>query len=510
MALTPEKALEGFNTLLDRIMVYRTALVSMYWDNTAGISPGGVRTRAKAIAALSVEIFKMRVGDEMKGYLDVLDAHKSGLDELNAAKHRIMRKEYYDSANIPPELIHEVSAFRVESEDVWKKAKNADDFGMFAPYLKRGIGYAERLAKLRAPEIAAEKGVYNALLDGYEPGMNTDALDGFFGTLRQRIIPLLKRVTESGKVIDRSFVLNPVSIDKQREIARVLSEIVGYDLHHGNISETEHPCCMSVSKYDVRIFTHYHENDFLSSVYGVLHECGHAIYDQGSSGEIAETVLDGGRYMSIHESQSRFYENMIGRSEEFWNCALPKIKHLLGGAYKDVTPRMMYEAANTAVPGLIRVEADELTYALHVMVRYEIEKEIFTLGAENVDVMSLPQMWNDKYQEYLGLTPPDYKTGVLQDVHWSGVMFGYFPSYALGSAYAAHMLHYMKEEMDVNAEIGRGNIAPVTAWLNEHIHRHGSVYEPVELFARIKGEKMNADYLADYLEEKYAKLYSLN
>jgi carboxypeptidase Taq len=508
-----EKTVSDFNAYLNKIMALSVAIGSLHWDNAAGISKGGLRTRGRAIAMLSEEVFKMRVGPEMKAFLDALDEQAESLDKITKAKHRIMRRIYYENENVPSELVREYSEFRVQSEEIWKQAKNADDFAVFAPYLKRGIAYAARFAELRFPEIVKESGIYNAKLYGYEPGLTTDVLDEFFGKLRTRIVPLLKRVTESKKVIDRSFADNPISVENQKKIAEILSNIVGYDLERGNISETEHPCCMGLSKYDIRIFTHYYENDFLSSVFAVLHECGHAIYEQGSADEIAETILDSGASMSIHESQSRFYENIIGRSEEFWRFALPKVKDLMGEGCKDVTPRMMYEAVNLAKPGLIRIEADELTYALHVMVRYELEKELFAAvqagGAESVDVMSLPALWNKKYEEYLGLTPPDNKTGILQDVHWSAGLFAYFPSYALGNAYGAHMLHYMKKEIDVYAEIERGNIAVLTEWLNRHIHTHGSVYEPLDLFRNIAGEDMNADYLVEYLEGKYTELYEL-
>jgi carboxypeptidase Taq len=504
------QTVDAFNAYLDKMQACRTGSAMLYWDNRTTGNKGGLRTRAKAQSILEEECFRLSVAPEMKAFLDALDAHEGELDEITAAKRRLAGKQYRDGVNVPPELVREFSEQVIQAEEVWEHAKSQNDFASFAPFLKRNIELTETIARLKKPALAGENGVYNSLLDDYEAGLTTDALDVFFAKLRARIVPLLKRVTASQKAPDRAFLKTPVPIEKQRALSYVLAELAGYDLTRGEIRETEHPFSLSFSKYDSRVTTHYYEKDFLSSAFSVLHECGHSIYEQGKGDDIAETLLDDGVSMAIHESQSRFYENIIGRSEAFWRFALPRIKPILGGAFEDVTPRQMYEAANAVRPSLIRIEADELTYALHIMVRYELEKELFRRGAASVDVMALPELWNAKYQEYLGITPPDDRQGILQDVHWAGAMFGYFPSYAQGSAYGAQMLAYMQREFDVYAEVEAGRLARITAWLNRHIHRYGSLYEPADLFRKIAGEDLNADYFADYLEKKYTALYELN
>jgi len=237
-----------------------------------------------------------------------------------------------------------------------------------------------------------------------------------------------------------------------------------------------------------------------------MHECGHAIYEQNMGDDIAESTVASGVSSGIHESQSRFYENIIGRSEAFWEYITPGLKKYLPQSFKDITPRQFFEAANEAKPSLIRVEADELTYSLHCLIRYEIERMIFM---DDACVNDLPAIWNAKYEEYLGVTPPDDANGVLQDVHWSGGMFGYFPTYSIGSAYAAQFLAYIKKEMDVDALIKAGDFAAIAGWLKEKIHRHGSVYSPKDLVEKIAGEGLNADYYIEYLNDKFKTLYEI-
>ncbi|MBQ6582485.1 MAG: carboxypeptidase M32, partial [Mogibacterium sp.] len=279
------------------------------------------------------------------------------------------------------------------------------------------------------------------------------------------------------------------------------------DLGHVGLSTTEHPFTTSLGSHlDERITTHYHEDDFVCSMYSVIHEDGHALYDTGSADEFAYTVLDGGVSMSIHESQSRFYENILGRSKAFCAWLFPMLRKFFPEQMEGRTAEEFYHAVNKVTPSLIRTEADEVTYCLHIMVRYELEKRII---AGELEVRDLPAEWNRLYQEYLGIEVPDDKHGVLQDSHWSGGLIGYFPSYALGSAYGAQFLAKMKETVDVDACLAEGDFAPIDAWNREHIWKHGSLYTPAELLERVYGEKFDPSYYVAYLNGKCRDVYGL-
>ena len=323
---------------------------------------------------------------------------------------------------------------------------------------------------------------------------------------KEGTVEMLKRVMARPQV-DDSFIWGkcyPTEI--QRKFSDYLMDVITINKDRCSIGETEHPFTTFFNKKDVRITTHYHEETPIYSMYSVIHEGGHALYELHSADELEGTLLSGGVSMSIHESQSRFMENYIGRSREFIGLIFPKMQELFPEQLAGVTPEQMYLAVNKAEPSLIRTEADELTYALHVLVRYEIEKSLFD---GSISVEELPAVWNAKYKEYLGIEVPDDKRGVLQDSHWSGGNVGYFPSYALGSAYGAQMLAKMRQSVDVEGAIRSGDLRPITGWLEEHIWKFGCLYDPMELLERALGEPFNPRYFTDYLEEKFTAIYGL-
>jgi len=487
---------------LDKINMLNGVLATLYFDASTGAPNGAADSRAKRMGFLSSEIFSMQVSDEMKGYLDILGEQQDKLDEVVLAMYRVSKRVYDKKAKTPVELVRRFSELKSKAEVIWRDAKNNNDFNAFAPCLQELVAMNKKLLSYREGDAHP----YDMLLDDYEEGLTMQVCDEFFGKLRASIVPLLRRITESGKQNDTGLRGIPVDIAKQREISRMIAQKVGYDLNRGLIRETEHPFCSGAGRDDVRITTHYYENEFLSSFYSIIHECGHAIYEQNKKDEIANTILDRGISAGLHESQSRFYENVLGRSKPFWDYICEELKTYLPEGYSKATPDMFFKTVNEVKPSLIRIYADELTYCLHIMMRYEIEKMMFSDG---VDVYDLPRIWNEKMQEYLGLTPPDDARGVLQDVHWSAGLMGYFPTYALGSAYAAQFLAYMRREMDVDALIRKGDFAVITAWLTKHIHSHGSVYTPAKLVGRIAGEQLNADYYIEYLTNKFSAVYGL-
>ena len=332
-----------------------------------------------------------------------------------------------------------------------------------------------------------------------------EACDRFFATVRERLVPLIRRAASVPQV-DGSILKGSFPVDKQEELSRWLMATMGLDLDHVGLSTTEHPFTISFgSHFDERITTHYHTDDFSASMFSVIHEGGHALYDTGSRDEYAYTALDGGVSMGIHESQSRFYENILGRSRAFSEYLFLVLQKLFP-SLDQRSAEEYYRAVNQVQPSLIRTEADEVTYCLHVMVRYELEKRVM---AGELAVHDLPGEWNRLYKEYLGVDVPDDRRGVLQDSHWSGGSVGYFPSYALGSAYGAQFLKKMRESVDVDACLAAGDFAPINAWNRENIWQHGCLYTPAQLLERVLGGPFDPDVYLDYLESKVRSVYGV-
>ena len=501
-----DKLVADFKEYLERISMFRQAMSIIGFDAETVAPKGGIAMRAKRAGFFGLELFKMYTSDTVKEYLEALEPHLQNLEKPVQAMYRECKKTYDEGTKIPPEKVREFAALRAEAGDVWAQSRKENKFQMFAPYLKRLIAMQKEILELRADEMPEGGVPYDIFLDDYEKGMTVQKYDDFFGKLKAVVVPLIKQIAASGKKIETGFTKTKVDIDTQRKLSTMLAEKIGYDLNRGYIGEAAHPFCNGPDKTDVRITTRYDEHDFLSSLYSILHESGHAIYEQNISDDLAGTILGHGTSMGMHESQSRFYENIIGRSLAYWEYIADDLKAALPAEFANITPKMFFEAVNESKPSLIRVEADELTYSLHVIIRYEIEKMIF---AGEVEVDDLPAVWDQKYREYLGVSSPTEADGVLQDIHWSMGAFGYFPTYALGSAYAAQLLHYMGKDLDVDALIAKGDFAQITGWLTDKIHRHGSVYTPNELMELNFGQQLDGEYFAKYLKGKFTALYDL-
>ena len=343
------------------------------------------------------------------------------------------------------------------------------------------------------------------MLDLYEKDFNMELLDAFFEELKEVIVPLIREIRDHGKPIEDGFLTGDYPEDRQREAAEYLANYVGFDFKKGVMGISAHPFTTNLHNHDVRITTHY-SNRMDSSVFSVIHETGHAIYELGVSDELTQTLVGQGASTGMHECQSRFFENIIGRSAAFWVPLYEKLQSIFPEQLKGVSREQFVEAINKAEPGLIRTEADELTYSLHVMIRYEIEKMMIE---ENLDLTKLPDIWADKYEEYLGIRPANAAEGVLQDIHWSEGCFGYFPSYALGSAFGAQLYYHMKKEMDINGLLENGEIGVIREFLREHIHRFGKRKTSRDILKDITGEDFNPRYYVRYLKEKYSQLYDL-
>lgn len=500
------KTAKKFCEYMERINMFDQASSIMAFDSETVAPAGGLEMRAKRAGFFELEIHEMCTSKKMKKFLKDLAPDIKKADDITRALYRIAKDEYDSNVKIPPKLVEKYAALTEEAHDVWRNARKEDDFAKFAPYLARIVKMDKEMLGYRKDEIPKGSCAYDVLLDDYEDGMTVKKYDEFFGELKETVVPLIKKVMSSKKKIDTSFKHEYVSLAAQKKISEFIANTLGYDLNRGYIGEAAHPFCNGADSTDVRITTRYDRRDFLSSLYSVLHECGHAIYEQSVGEDIAGTILSDGASMGLHESQSRFYENVIGRSLEFWEFIADGLKEFLPKKFANVTPRMFFEAANESKPSLIRVEADELTYSLHVIIRYEIEKMLFS---SDCNVEDLPAIWNAKYEEYLGIAPPSDADGILQDVHWSEGYFGYFPTYALGSAYAAQFYAYMQKDLPVKKLIRAGDFAKINDWLREKIHTHGAKYTPEKLMKKSFGEQLNAKFYAEYLKEKYSALYDL-
>lgn len=495
------QAIDALNKHQQTLAAYNHAIGVVYLDAATAAPKGTWEGRGKTVATLSEITYNLETAPEVGEILDCLQLHWEELNPVQKRQVEVLRKSYDETKKIPADECIAYSVLLNDAQAVWEKAKNDNDFDAFAPYLEKIIAFNRKFAGYYNPEMEP----YDALLNKYEEGMNTKTLDVFFAKLRDALVPLIAKIQEVPR-IDDSFLRRHYPVEVQRKFSDYLMEVMGLDRNYCGIAETEHPFTTNFNNKDVRITTHYYEDDLANSMYSVIHEGGHALYELGADDCYNFTVLQGGVSMGIHESQSRFYENLIGRSRAFIHAIFPKVKELFPEQLGDVDEEMFYRAVNKAEPSLIRTSADELTYANHIMIRYELEKQLIT---GTLDVKDIPAAWNRLYKEYLGVEVQDDASGCLQDTHWSGGMIGYFPSYALGSAYGAQMLAKMQEELgDVFADVAEGDLSGVTGWLKEKIHCHASFKKPDVLLKEVCGE-FDATYYTEYLTKKFTELYGL-
>lgn len=496
---------QQFTEHVGKMRAYQEALSLLYWDLRTGAPKKGIDLRSETIGTLSSELFALSTSDSFGELLSSLEAEKDGMDVVLRRSIEEARKEYDLSKKIPPEEYREFVVLQSKAESVWEDAKAASDFSLFEPYLEKLVATTKRMIGYWGEKNGS---AYNTLLDQYEPGMTTEILDEVFGTLRGRIIALVQKIADSEHKPETGFLFGHFPKEAQRDFSFQVLEQLGYDFEAGRLDETVHPFMTTINRHDIRVTTKYDEKDFRTAVFGTIHECGHALYEQNLSEKLAGLPVETGASMGIHESQSLFFENFVGRNYKFWSSNFGLLKEYAAGQFEGVSVADYWRAINESKPSLIRIEADELTYALHIMIRYELEKGLFN---GDVAVKDLPQLWNDKYEEYLGIRPTNDAEGVLQDVHWAGASFGYFPSYALGYMYAAQFKNAMLKDLPNYDELlEAGNVAPIREWLTEKVHQHGAVKKPLEILQDATGEGLNAEHLASYLEEKYSKIYQLN
>ena len=495
-----KEALGQLDLLQKKLYAYNAASSSLYLDSVTVAPKDTAEGRGVALGILAGESQKLLTDEKTGELLSFLQEHQGELSEIERREVEELQRSYRQLVQIPADEYMEYAMLTNEASDVWHKAKETSDFELFRPVLERLVAFNRKFAGY----YDKEKKPYDALLNEYERGTDMEFLDAFFGEVREKLVPLIEKIGQAEQ-IDDSFLHRHYPVESQRRFSDYLMEVMGLDRGHCTIGETEHPFTLEFNNQDVRITTNYKEDSVADSMYSVIHEGGHAKYELGIRDEFQYTVLAGGVSMGVHESQSRFYENIIGRSRAFVEAIFPKMQEFFPEQLGDVTAEQMYRAVNKVQPSLIRTESDELTYSLHVMIRYEIEKQL--IGG-TLEVKDVPEVWDRLYKEYLGVDVPDDKHGCLQDSHWSGGSFGYFPSYALGSAYGAQMLQNMEKDIDVWGPVSKGDLSVVSGWLKDKVHQYGSFLEPADVVKNACGT-FDPSVYTDYLTKKYTELYRL-
>jgi len=497
-----EEAPDAYEALLDhyeQISNVNAAGSILQWDEEVMMPEGGTPARSKQKSALSSLSHDLLTEDKVGEWLDELD--DADLTDEQAAVVREIRREYERAERVPNDLVAEISETTSEALPKWKEAREEDDFSVFAPILEDLI----ELKKEYAEHIDPDKPAYEVLFADYEPYLDLDTAERVLERLREELVPLIEDIRESDVELGDPFE-GDFDVDTQEELARDVLDTLGYDFEHGRVDTAPHPFSTG-NQFDARVTTRFSEDDPVDALMSTIHEFGHARYTLGLPREQYGSPLGESRDLTVHESQSRLWENHVGRSRVFWEKFLPAMKERFP-QIEDATPEAAYEAANEVYEdNLIRVEADELTYHMHIIVRFEIERELIE---GDLDVEDVPERWNDKYEEYLGIRPDTDAEGCLQDIHWSHGSFGYFPTYSLGSVLAAQIYDALEADVgDVDEKVRNGNFDVIAEWLEANVHQHGARYTTPELVEEATGEAYNADHFVDYVTEKYTELYDL-
>ncbi|MCX8152830.1 MAG: carboxypeptidase M32 [Candidatus Bathyarchaeota archaeon] len=491
------------------LIILQTTEAIIHWDMETVMPPRGIEQRSQQLALLSRLSHKMSTSPEIGRLLTEILASPQYelLTEVEKRNVYLIKKNYDEQTQLPERLVAEIAKQQALTVNTWKKAKAAKNFSILQPELEKLVALNREKAEILM-KVKAVATPYDALIDLFETKMTAAAIAPIFEQLQKGLVALLRKIQNAPNQPNTSILKCSIPVEVQRQIAKALAEALGYDVSSpssaGRIDETEHPFTMGYYD-DVRITTHYYPEEFTSSIFSVLHETGHALYEQGLPREWKYQPVGTSCSYGIHESQSRFVENIIGRSREFWCSFLPKLKALAGANLAHLELDSFVHAINEVKPSKIRVEADEVTYCLHIVIRFQIEKDLF--GYE-IEVDQLPEVWNEKYEEILGLKIENDAEGVMQDTHWASGYYGYFPSYALGNIYSGQLLAALAEDIsDWRSQLARSNTKTIIDWLAKNVHSYGALYDPTDLITKVTGRKLDAGPYLEYLHEKYSKLY---
>ncbi|MGV1099642.1 carboxypeptidase M32 [Thiovibrio sp. JS02] len=486
-----------------RLQEYSRELVALHhavallqWDQEVRMPRRAAEGRAQQFATLSGLIHRKEVAGELGALLAEAQGEKDGWPVERQALVRVMRRRYEQSVRLPEQFVADFARLTSQAQGKWLEAREQSDFGVFQPLLERLVA----MARQQAEYLGYQEHPYDALLDLYEEGLVSAKVERVFSALKEPLKDLVRRLACRFEPL---VFAEPFVLQEQERFAEHLLLAIGFDFERGCLARSAHPFTTTLDHHDRRITNRYAPRG-LDFIFGALHEGGHALYEQGIAETFANSHLDDGVSLGIHESQSRLWENVIGRSPAFWQHFFPELRNSFPAQFRDMEPERFLRGINAVQPGPIRVDADEVTYNLHVLIRFEIEKALLE---GSLEVAALPSLWREKYRQYLGVVVDSDANGLLQDIHWAHGSFGYFPTYTLGNLAAAQIWQaYRREEPDVDRTIAVGNLRQVREWLTQRVYRHGSVHPPGELLLRVTGEELDERYFLRYLEEKFAAL----
>jgi carboxypeptidase Taq len=495
--------LQRLKDILGEVSDLDRAAAVLAWDQETYMPPGGIASRADQLTTLRRLAHVRFTADDVGGLLDELDGEVGGLpfDSDDASLVRVTRRDYDDARKLPSELVAEIARAGATARPVWQKAREDADFKLFAPYLEKNVELNRRVADA----LGYEERPYDALLDRTEPGLTTDQLGRIFAELKEAIVPLVGDVARRADAVDDSVLHGGFDPDLQVKYALKVVTGLGYDLDRGRQDISAHPFTISFGPGDVRITTRVSHDFFSECLFGSIHEAGHGMYNQGIAENLDRTPLWGGASPGVHESQSRLWENLVGRSAAFWRHFYPSLRDAFPGPLKGVDEEGFFRAVNKAYPSLIRVEADEVTYNLHILLRFELENELLE---GSLRVAELPDAWNARVRSYLGIEVPNDREGVLQDIHWSGVSFAIFPGYTLGNLMGAQLMEKIRVEIPaLEGHIEKGEFGVLLGWLQSNVYRHGRKFTPNELMERVTGKPLSPGPWIAYVRQKFGALY---
>ncbi len=473
------------------------------WDQETQMPPKAAEDRGRQAALLAGLAHDRLTSAELGSLLDALEAEDFSDDHAAGTNVREVRRAFDRAVKLPRALVAEIARTSSVAKANWAQARADSDFARFAPHLQRMLDLKRQVADC----VGWDGEPYDALMDEYEPGARSAEVQKVFEQVKAELVPLVAELRDAPRQPDESIRSRSCPVEQQAAFGRRIMEAMGFDFEAGRMDSSTHPFCAGVSPRDVRLTTRYDEHYLPMALFGLMHETGHALYEQGLDAAHAFTPMAQAVSLGIHESQSRLWENQVGRSRAFWEYYFPELQATFP-SMADVTLDDWYFAINTVRPSLIRVEADEVTYGLHIMLRFDLERKM--LRGE-LAVADVPEAWNEGMRQLLGLTPPDEAQGCLQDIHWAMGIIGYFPTYALGNLYAAQFFAAARAALpDLDDQLRRGTLLPLREWLREHIHRHGQRYRAGELVEKVTGRPLAPEPFVAYLREKFRPLYGLS
>ncbi len=491
-------------TRLGEISDLNKTVALLNWDQQTYMPPGAVGARSHQLATLSRMAHAMLCDAETERLLDLATpiVEQTPYDSDDASLVRVTRRDYERACRLPADFVAEFSRARSMARAAWNEARKQSDFALFQPHLEQMVALVRR----QAGYLGYADHPYDALLDLYEPGMRTAEVRTLFAELRAGLAPLVSAVAARADAVDNTLLRRDYDERTQIKVGEQIIAAIGFDFEYGRQDFSAHPFCASFAPTDVRLTTRVARDYLNQALFGTLHEMGHGLYEQGVSLALARTPLAGGASLGMHESQSRMWENLVGRSRVFWRHFFPLLQETFPAQLAHADAEQFYRAVNRSEPSLIRVEADELTYNFHIMLRFELE---LALLEGTLPIGDLPAAWNARMEQYLGITPPNDAQGVLQDVHWSGGMIGYFPTYTLGNVISAQLFERARADLpDLDAQFAAGSFGGLLGWLRERLHAHGRKFTPNELLQRIVGGGVAAGPYLEYLRQKFGELYS--